>query len=248
MKNKTILITGSSRGLGKNFALAFLEAGANVVLNGRNVDRLKSVHTEFKKSYENVSYYPFDVTNESEIDSNIESIEKNVGPIDVLVNCAGINIRESFLEMKAENWHTVLKTNLDGVFFVSQSVARRMAERQKGKIINICSLLSEQARAGIPAYTTSKGAVKSLTQAMAIDLAKFNIQVNGIGPGYFLTELNRDLSNDEKFNSWLLNRTPMGRWGKEEELNGVALFLASENSSFVTGQVIYVDGGLLASL
>lgn len=246
--NKRVLITGSSRGLGLAFAKVCLQEGAQVILHGRDSQRLNYLKEEFLLEGFTVHTSIFDVTDLTQVQSAIHLIESELGPIDVLVNNAGINQRAPFLEMTYENFDTVLKANLYSVFYVGQSVAKYMAKRGEGKIINICSLLSEVARPGIPAYAVSKGGVRMLTKSMAIDLASSNIQVNGIGPGYFATEMNVPLKNNEVFDSWLKKRTPMGRWGEVEELQGALVFLASSASNFMTGQIMYIDGGILSSL
>ncbi|ADK80056.1 SDR family oxidoreductase [Sediminispirochaeta smaragdinae] len=245
---KTIFITGSSRGLGNTFARVFAAEGATVILHGRDKDRLEQARLSMDRQGYDVHAVSFDVTDQEAVRQGIDHIEENIAPIDVLMNNAGINIRDHFLTMSREHWEAVLKTNLDSVFYVGQAVAAYMARRKSGKIINTCSLLSELARPGIPAYTVSKGGVKMLTKAMAIDLAAFNIQVNGIGPGYFATEMNQPLKANEEFDTWLKQRTPMQRWGDEVELCSAVLFLAGEGSNFMTGQIVYIDGGILASL
>ena len=192
--------------------------------------------------------YPFDVVNRERVKEQVSRIETEVGPIDILVNNAGIQSRAPTAEMEESEWRRVLDINLTGVFLATQPVARGMIRRKRGKIINICSLLSEVGRPTIAAYTAAKGGVKMLTLTIAVEWAKYDIQVNGIGPGYFATEMNTALINDPQFDRWIKNRTPAGRWGRPEELIGTAVFLASEASSFLTGQIIYVDGGVLASL
>ena len=171
-----------------------------------------------------------------------------IGPIDILFNNAGIQRRGPLIDFKAETWRELMATDLDSVFFVGQAVARRMLPRRRGKIVNTCSLTSEVGRANIAPYTAAKGAVKMLTKAMCVEWAPRGLQVNGIGPGYFKTELNSALVADAAFDEWVRKRTPAGRWGEVDELKGVAVFLASDASNFVNGQVIYVDGGLLSGM
>ena len=178
----------------------------------------------------------------------VQAIESGVGPLQVLVNNAGIQRRGPLQDFKTEDWHELMRTNLDSVFFVGQAVARMMIPRKAGKIINICSVQSELGRPNIAPYTASKGAVKMLTKGMAIDWGPHGINVNGIGPGYFKTELNEKLVNDPQFSDWLIKRTPTRRWGNVEELAGAAVFLASDASSFVNGHILYVDGGVTATL
>jgi gluconate 5-dehydrogenase len=190
----------------------------------------------------------FDVTESAQVIKAVDAIEKEVGPIDILINNAGIQRRAPFADFVEADWHELMRTNLDSVYHVGQAVARKMIPRKRGRIINICSVQSELGRPGIAPYTASKGAVKMLTKGMAIDLGPHGINVNGIGPGYFKTELNAKLVADEIFSTWLINRTPSRRWGDVEDLAGAAVFLASDASKFVNGHILYVDGGVTASL
>ncbi len=248
LTGRVALITGSSRGLGQVLARGLAQAGAAVVLNGRNQDALDRAVQAMQADGFRTAGYLFDVTDQEQIRAGVERIEAEVGPVDILINNAGIQSRAPAVEMAAENWRRVLEVNLTGVFLASQAVGRRMVERRRGKVINICSLLSEVGRPTIAPYTAAKGGVKMLTRALAVEWAKYDVQVNGIGPGYFDTEMNAALVQNPEFDRWLKARTPAGRWGRPEELVGAAVFLASEASSFVTGQIIYVDGGVLASL
>ena len=190
----------------------------------------------------------FDVTSEAEIEEAVAAIEAEIGPIDILVNNAGIQRRMPLTEFPLEVWDEVILNNLTSVFLVGRTVARGMIARSRGKIINIASLMSEVGRRTVGPYTAAKGGVKSLTRTMCVEWAPHNIQVNAIGPGYFVTELNKALVEDAAFNKWVCSRTPAGRWGRPEELIGAAVFLASPGSDFMNGQTIYVDGGMLASL
>jgi gluconate 5-dehydrogenase len=190
----------------------------------------------------------FDVTDRAAVVTEVQRIEENVGPIDILINNAGMQRRGPLEDYPEETWDLLMRTNLDSVFFVGQAVAKKMIPRKRGKIINICSVQSELGRPNIAPYAASKGAVKMLTKGMAIDWGKHGIQVNGLGPGYFKTELNRALVDDPAFSSWLAGRTPSGRWGDVGELVGAAIFLASSSSSFVNGHILYVDGGITSSL
>lgn len=248
LSGRIALVTGSSRGIGFTIAEALAGAGAEVVINSRNQDELEMAREKLAANGFKVHALDFDVTDQTAVAASVEHIEAEIGPIDIAVNNAGIQRRSPFVDITAENWRSVLSTNLDAVFFVGQAVAIQMVPRQRGKIINICSLASETARATIAPYTTAKGAVKMLTKAMCTELAKEGIQINGIGPGYFKTELNTYLFNDPEFNAWVRARTPARRWGNIDELKGTAVFLASDASSFVNGQVIYIDGGLLSSI
>jgi gluconate 5-dehydrogenase len=190
----------------------------------------------------------FDVTSADDVEQAIAAIEQDIGAIDILVNNAGMQRRAPLDQFSHEQWQELMKTNVDSVFLVGQAVARHMIGRQRGKIINICSVQSELGRPDIAAYTASKGAVKMLTKGMAIDWGRHGIQVNGLGPGYFKTELTEALVKDETFSKWLIGRTPSRRWGDVEDLVGAAVFLASNASNFVNGHILYVDGGVTATL
>ena len=243
LTGRLALITGSSRGIGRAIAEGYLAAGARVVINGRDKD---AVAAAVKALGSNVIAAPFDVTDKAAVEAAVDKIEKDIGPIDILVNNAGMTKRMPFTEFPEADWRQIMATNLDSVFFVTQSVARRMISRSRGKIVNICSVMSELGRPTIAPYTASKGAVKMLTKAMCAEFAKHGITANGISPGYFGTELNQALMADEKFSAWVCARTPAGRWGKVEELQGAAIFLASDASSFVNGHILFVDGGMTA--
>ena len=243
LTGRLALITGSSRGIGRAIAEGYLAAGARVLINGRDKD---AVAAAVKALGSNVIAAPFDVTDKAAVEAAVDKIEKDIGPIDILVNNAGMTKRMPFTEFPEADWRQIMATNLDSVFFVTQSVARRMISRSRGKIVNICSVMSELGRPTIAPYTASKGAVKMLTKAMCAEFAKYGITANGISPGYFGTELNTALMNDEKFSAWVCARTPAGRWGKVEELQGAAIFLASDASSFVNGHILFVDGGMTA--
>ena len=248
LKGKTALITGSSRGLGLTIARGLGKAGAKIILNGRNKESLIQAQKICMKNGIATNYSVFDVFDENQVRDEINRIEKESGGIDILVNNAGIHKRKLLVEMTLEDWKSVLDVNLTGAFIATREVVKGMIERKSGKIINICSLMSEVGRETTGNYTASKGGLKMLTKAMAVEWAKYNIQVNGIGPGYFLTELTKPLAENPEFNSWLTKRTPAGRWGDPQELIGTAVFLASEASDFINGQIIYVDGGFLASV
>jgi gluconate 5-dehydrogenase len=186
----------------------------------------------------------FDVTDHDAVAAAVAGIETTLGPIDILVNNAGIQRRTPLDDFPEATWHELMRTNLDSVFYVGKAVARHMIPRGRGKIINVCSVQSELGRPGIAPYAASKGAVKMLTKGMCADWARHGLQINGLGPGYFVTELTQPLVDDPEFSDWLCNRTPSGRWGQVEELGGAAVFLASRAADFVNGQVLYVDGGL----
>ena len=248
LNGKTALVTGSSRGLGLVFARGLAQAGATVVLNGRSDETVQQAMAVLNGEGLNATGYSFDVVNRQQVAEQVGRIEREIGPIDILVNSAGVQKRAPILDTEEAVWREVLDVNLTGVFLTSQVIAKGMVERGQGKIINICSMMSEVGRSTIAPYTAAKGGVKMLTRAMAVEWAKHNVQVNGLGPGYFATEMNKALIQDPKFDRWIRQRTPAGRWGKPEELIGAAIFLASRASDFVTGQILYVDGGILASL
>ena len=248
LSGRLALITGSSKGIGLAVAGALGAAGATLVLNARDAARLAAARAELQGRGLKVHAVPFDVTDADAVQAGVAAIEADIGAIDILVNNAGIQHRSPFAEFPLDAWRRLTATNLDSVFFVGRAVAQRMIERRRGKIINICSVQSELGRPGIAPYAATKGAVKMLTKGMAIDLGKHGIQVNGLGPGYFKTELNQALVADATFSAWLTGRTPAGRWGEVDELGGAAIFLASDASSFVSGHILYVDGGITASL
>ena len=247
LSGRRALVTGSSQGIGQSLAQGLAAAGATVVLNGRDQVKLDAAVAALTAAGHAVSGHVFDVTDSEAVEVAIAAIEAG-GPLDILVNNAGIQRRMPLEEFPVETWHELMRTNLDSVFYVGQAAARRMIARKHGKIINIASLMSEASRYSIAPYTASKGAVKNLTKGMCTDWARHNIQVNGIGPGYFATPLNKALMEDPKFNAWLEARTPAGRWGRLEELQGACIFLASSASDFVNGQILYVDGGVLATV
>ena len=248
LTGRTALITGSSKGIGYAIAAALASAGARVVLNARNAQALEQARVALAGVGFDVHAAAFDVTDADAVEAGVAQVEAQIGPIDILVNNAGMQHRGAFAEFPIDAWHKITTTNIDSVFLVGRAVAQRMIKRQAGKIINVCSVQSELGRPGIAPYAATKGAVKMLTKGMAIDLGPYGIQVNGLGPGYFKTELTQSLVADEAFTSWLNKRTPAGRWGDVEELGGAAIFLASAASSFVNGHILYVDGGITASL
>jgi gluconate 5-dehydrogenase len=248
LDGRLALVTGSSAGIGLGVARGLAQAGAAVVLNGRDPARLAATAQQLRSEGLQVHERSFDVCDPAAVEAAVAEIESTLGPIEVLVNNAGTQHRAPFHEFPAAEWDRLMRTNLDSVFHVGQAVARRMVPRKRGRIINICSVMSELGRPTIAPYTASKGAVKMLTKGMAIDLGPHGINVNGIGPGYFKTELNARLVADEAFSGWLLNRTPSRRWGDVEDLAPAAVFLASDASRFVNGHILYVDGGVTASV
>jgi gluconate 5-dehydrogenase len=247
LTGRTAFITGSSKGIGFAFAEGLAEAGATVVINARNAGEVEEARARLNGAGHTAHASVFDVTDQKAIEPAIDEIERSVGPIDILFNNAGIQRRMPAEDFKPEVWREVMATNLDAVFFMSQIVGRRMIARGRGKIVNTCSLGSEISRPTIAPYNTAKAAVKMLTKALCVEWARHNIQVNGIGPGYFKTELNRALFTDPVFDEWIRKRTPAGRWGEVDELKGAGVFLASDASSFVNGQVVYVEGGFLSA-
>lgn len=248
LKGKTALITGSGSGIGLAIAEGLAGAGAKIILNGRNEPKLLDAENLLVHNGFEVDKLIFDVADSAAVKKAVTDYEKNFGPIDILVNNAGINIRGPFEEISEESWKKVLDINVNGAMIVSQVMGPFMLKRKAGKIINICSIQSELGRPTIVPYTVSKGGIKMLTKALATEWGRYNIQVNGIGPGYFETELTKPLKDDPEFNKWLCNRTPANRWGQPKELIGAAVFLASKASDYVNGHILNVDGGLLASV
>ncbi len=248
LTGKVALVTGSSRGLGYAIAEGMAQAGATVVLNGRNGDTLAQAQQTLSDKGYTVHHSQFNVTDSAEIKAQVAHIAETIGTIDILVNNAGIQYREPLEDFNPDEWRQVIDVNLNGVFLMSQAVAPAMIAQQSGKIINIASLMSEVSRRTVSAYVASKGAVKQLTKSMSTEWAQHNIQTNAIGPGYFKTEMNTALFTDPEFDNWVKARTPAGRWGEPEELVGIAVFLASAASSYVNGQIFYVDGGMLGTM
>ena len=248
LDGKLALVTGSSSGIGLALARGLGQAGAALVLNGRDAPKLAAAAAALRADGLTVHERAFDVTDGEAVQAAIAGIEAEVGAIEILVNNAGMQRRGAFHELAAADWQVVMRTNVDSVFHVGQAVAKRMVPRGRGRIINICSVMSELGRPGVSPYTASKGAVKMLTKGMAIDLGPHGITVNGIGPGYFKTELTQALADDPAFSAWLINRTPCRRWGEVDDLAPAAVFLASDAARFVNGHILYVDGGVTASL
>ena len=248
LDGRLALVTGSSDGLGLAMARALAQAGATVVLNGRGQDKLLAAVALLAQEGLKAHARACDVTDAQAVTTMVDNIEATIGPIGILVNNAGIQRRGPLHEFKHDDWRELMQTNLDSVFFVGQAVAQKMIARKSGKIINICSVQSELGRPGISPYMATKGAVKMLTKGMAIDWGPLGLNVNGIGPGYFKTVLNAKLVADETFSAWLINRTPSRRWGEMEELGGAAVYLASDAARFVNGHILYVDGGVTATL
>ena len=248
LAGKRALITGSSRGIGFGIATALAGAGAEILLNARDSRALGEAAAKLAESGTTVKALAFDVTSEESVEDAIAHAENEIGQIDILVNNAGMQHRTPLEDFPLEKFEQVMATNVSSVFIVGRAVARGMIARKKGKIINICSVMSNLARPSIAPYAASKAAVANLTRGMAVDWAKHGLNVNGIAPGYISTEMNEALLANAEFNTWVEKRTPMGRWGDPAELGGAAVFLASEASSFVNGHILYVDGAFTATV
>ena len=248
LKGHLALVTGSGQGIGLALAEGLAQAGAKVVLNGRDVAKLEAAQAALKVKGHDAHIAAFDATDEDAVAAAITKIETELGPIAILFNNAGMQFRMPLEDYPLEKWRELMRVNVESAFIVGKAVAKNMIARKQGKIINICSVQSELGRPSIAPYTATKGAIKMLTKGMCADWAKHNIQVNAIGPGYFKTPLNQALVDNLEFSSWLEKRTPAGRWGNVEELIGAAVFLASDASSFVNGHILYVDGGITSVL
>jgi gluconate 5-dehydrogenase len=244
LKGRTALITGSTQGIGLALAQALATFGANIIINGRNEERLATTEAVLRQKGYEVRSARFDVADPEACSDAIEGVEKSIGPIDILFNNAGMQFRGALEHFPTQKWDEILRTNISSAFYVSRPVANYMIARGRGKIINIASVQSELARPGIAPYTAAKGALKSLTRGMCADWAKYGLQINALAPGYFRTPLNEALSSNPGFCDWLTRRTPAARWGEVAELGGAAVFLASDASSFVNGHTLYVDGGI----
>ena len=246
---KRALITGGTHGLGMAMAEGLAQAGAELVITGTTPSKMEDALNYYSNKGYKASGYLFDVTNEKAAAENIDLIAKELGDIHILVNNAGIIKRELATTMSVADFRQVIDVDLVGPFIMSQLVVKQMIERQEGKIINICSMMSELGRNSVSAYAAAKGGLKMLTRNLATEWAKHNIQVNGIGPGYFATSQTEPIRVDgHPFNEFIINRTPAARWGNPEDLAGAAVFLASKASDFVNGQIVYVDGGILATI
>jgi gluconate 5-dehydrogenase len=249
LEGRLALVTGSSQGIGFALAKGLAAHGATVIINGRNKAKVDAAVAALRATGDGSVYgSDFDVTNLNAVKTGVNRIEAEIGAIDILINNAGMQFRAPLEDFPEDKWLQLLQTNISSVFYTGQTVARYMIERGRGKIINIASVQSELARPSIAPYTATKGAVRNLTRGMCTDWAKYGLQINAIAPGYFKTPLNQALIDNPDFSAWLEKRTPAGRWGNVEELVGAAVFLASDASSFVNGQVIHIDGGITASL
>ena len=249
LENKRALITGGTHGLGMAIATGLANAGAEIIINDVSQEKLDEAQKEYTSKGITVHTYLFDVTNDTQVKEFIDKIEAEVGAIDILVNNAGIIKRVPMEDMETSDFELVIKVDLVGPFIMSKYVGRKMIKRKAGKIINMNSMMSELGRNTVSAYAAAKGGLKMLTKNMATEWAKHNIQTNGIGPGYFATSQTEPIRVDgHPFNEFIINRTPAARWGDPSDLAGAAVFLASKASDFVNGQIIYVDGGILATI
>lgn len=249
LEGKTALITGGTHGLGLAMAEGLAQAGAELLITSTTPSKLEESLAYYQSKGYKATGYIFDVTNEHEAEKQVNTMLAAHGKIDILVNNAGIIKRVLAIEMSVEDFRKVIDVDLVGTFIMSKLVAKGMIERKSGKIINICSMMSELGRANVSAYASAKGGLKMLTKNLATEWAPFNIQVNGIGPGYFATAQTEPIRVDgNPFNEFIISRTPAGHWGNPEDLAGTAIFLASEASKFVNGQIVYVDGGILATI
>ena len=246
ISGRIALVTGSSRGIGNAIARGLAGAGAVVVLNGLDVDRLEDARAALAAEFgeDRIFARRFDVTDAAEAADGVAWVEREVGPLQILVNNAGVQHRVPMLELDVADWERVMRTNLTSAFLVGREAARHMIPRGQGKIINIASVQADLARPTIAPYTASKGGIRNLTRAMTAEWAGEGLQINAIAPGYIHTEMTQNLVDDEAFNSWILGRTPARRWGSVEDIVGPAIWLASDASNFVNGQVVFIDGGM----
>jgi gluconate 5-dehydrogenase len=247
LSQRRILVTGSNGGIGHSLAIGLAHHGATVILNGRRADKLHAAAETLRGQGLKVEEARFDITNEVEVVSAFDALD-SAGGVDVLINNAGIQRRISLEKVDLATWNEVLLTNLTSAMLVSREASKRMIQKRAGKIVNICSLMSEVGRTTTGPYTTAKGGLKMLTKAMCADWAQYNIQINAIGPGYFITEMTQVLADNPEFDAWVKNRTPARRWGRPEELVGSAVFFSSSASDFINGQILYIDGGMISVL
>jgi gluconate 5-dehydrogenase len=246
LTGRRALVTGGGSGLGLAIARGLAQAGARVVINGRHRARLETAAAELAREDCRVEVAPFDVTQAAAVAAAVAALERDA-PIDILVNNAAVNKRGPLDSFSDDDWRALMAANLDGPFFVARAVISGMKTRRRGKIINLCSLASDIGRPNIVPYATSKGGMRMFTRALAVELAPHNIQVNGIAPGFFRTEMNAPLVADAEFSAWVARRTPAGRWGEPAEIAGAAVFLASSAADYVTGHLLAVDGGFGAA-
>ena len=248
LTGRVALVTGAYRGLGFAIARGLANAGARIILNGRNADALAGAASVLAGEGVKAEIALFDVTDGAAVREGVADAARRIGAIDILVNNAGIQRRHALVDFPQHDWDAIIATNLTAPYLVSQAVMPGMIAAKRGKIIHIASLMSELARPSVVPYTAAKGGIRQLTRGMAVELAPHNIQVNAIAPGYFATEMNRALLDDEKFTAWVKARTPAGRWGEPDEISGLAVFLASAAANYVTGQMVMIDGGMSVAL
>jgi gluconate 5-dehydrogenase len=248
LSGRTALVTGSSRGLGRAIAEGLAKAGARLIVNGVDPARVEATVADMRAAGYAAEGSAFDVTNEAAVVEAFARFDAAGIEIDILVNNAGIQVRKPLVEFSSAEWRKVIETNLTSAFVIGREAAKRMIPRERGKIVNIGSLASELARPTVGPYTAAKGGIKNLTRSMAVEWAASGVQANAIGPGYMLTDMNEALVNNPDFNGWLMSRIPAKRWGRPDELVGAAVFLASAASDYVNGQIIYIDGGMLAAM
>jgi 2-deoxy-D-gluconate 3-dehydrogenase len=247
LNENVALVTGASRGLGQGMAIALAEAGADVVLVARTESALEGTAAIIEKIGSKALVVQADLSNSGEAERVVRSAIDHFGQIDILLNAAGTQIRKPIVEVTEQDFDYLMSVNLKSIYFLSQSAAQEMVKRKKGKIINIASLSSFIGLSNISIYGASKGGVASLTRQFAVEFAKNNIQVNGIGPGYFITELTEALFKDPERAKWVLGKIPLGRTGEAEDLKGAVVFLASSASDYITGHILNVDGGWLSA-
>ena len=248
LEGRVALVTGSAQGLGYTIARGMLDAGARIVLNDVSAAALARAQAALRAEGFDAPGYVFDISDEARVEAAVDAIEREVGPIDILVNNAGIHRRNLLIDMPVEDWRKVIDVNLSGAFIVGRAVARGMIARSYGKIVNISSINAAMVRPNIGNYCAAKGGIVTLTKSMATEWGPYNINVNAIGPGYFLTDLTRPLSEDPTFDQWVKSEVPLRRWGNPEEIVGLAVMLASPASDYISGQTIYIDGGWQACL
>jgi gluconate 5-dehydrogenase len=246
LSERRALVTGGGSGLGFAIAQALAESGARVIINGRDRARLERAAAKLTDAGHAVDIAPFDVTQASAVATAVAALESEA-PIDIVVNNAAVNHRGPLEGFTDDDWRALMAANVDAPFFVARALIPAMKARRRGKIINLCSLASDIGRPNIVPYATSKGGLRMFTRALAVELAPYNIQVNGIAPGFFRTEMNEPLMKDTQFAAWVARRTPAGRWGEPPEIGGAAVFLASSAADYVTGHLLAVDGGFGAA-